>query len=119
MRGAAVLDLLLTERGAEMAEIAGGDSGLLMVDYKGTDPNVRRMILAHRPDQIAPQPFVRRVGYSVSFVPFKNGKPAGVVRDFAAGWMLGGRTRKKSGVAPWHSCSCAMAACWSRTMAGK
>jgi glucose/arabinose dehydrogenase len=30
-----------------------------------------------------------RVGYSVSFVPFKNGKPAGPVRDFVTGWMLG------------------------------
>jgi glucose/arabinose dehydrogenase len=29
-----------------------------------------------------------RLGYSVSFVPFKNGKPAGAVRDFATGWML-------------------------------
>ncbi len=32
---------------------------------------------------------VHRVGYSISFVPFKNGKPAGPVRDFATGWMLG------------------------------
>jgi glucose/arabinose dehydrogenase len=31
----------------------------------------------------------QRVGYSLSFVPFKNGKPAGPVRDFATGWMLG------------------------------
>jgi glucose/arabinose dehydrogenase len=31
----------------------------------------------------------QRVGYSVSFVPFKKGKPAGPVRDFATGWMLG------------------------------
>ncbi len=30
----------------------------------------------------------QRVGYSVSFVPFRNGKPAGPVRDFATGWML-------------------------------
>jgi glucose/arabinose dehydrogenase len=30
-----------------------------------------------------------RLGYSVSFVPFRNGKPAGPVRDFATGWMLG------------------------------
>jgi glucose/arabinose dehydrogenase len=29
-----------------------------------------------------------RVGYSVSFVPFTNGKPSGPVRDFATGWML-------------------------------
>ena len=29
------LDLLLTERGAEMSEIPGGASGLLIVDYKG------------------------------------------------------------------------------------
>jgi glucose/arabinose dehydrogenase len=31
----------------------------------------------------------QRVGYSISFVPFKNGKPAGPVRDFATGWMMG------------------------------
>jgi glucose/arabinose dehydrogenase len=30
-----------------------------------------------------------RLGYSISFVPFRNGKPAGPVRDFATGWMLG------------------------------
>jgi glucose/arabinose dehydrogenase len=30
----------------------------------------------------------RRVGYSVSFVPFKNGKPSGPVEDFLTGWML-------------------------------
>lgn len=30
-----------------------------------------------------------RVGYSISFVPFKNGKPAGQPRDFLTGWMLG------------------------------
>ena len=30
-----------------------------------------------------------RIGYSVSFVPFKNGKPAGAVRDFLTGFMLG------------------------------
>jgi glucose/arabinose dehydrogenase len=30
-----------------------------------------------------------RVGYSISFVPFKNGKPSGPVRDFLTGWMLG------------------------------
>lgn len=29
-----------------------------------------------------------RVGYSVAFVPFKNGKPAGPVEDFLAGFML-------------------------------
>jgi glucose/arabinose dehydrogenase len=31
----------------------------------------------------------QRVGYSVTFVPFKNGKPSGPVRDFASGWMMG------------------------------
>jgi len=31
----------------------------------------------------------QRVGYSVSFVPFRDGKPAGPVRDFATGWMMG------------------------------
>jgi glucose/arabinose dehydrogenase len=30
----------------------------------------------------------QRQGYSVSFVPFKNGKPTAAPRDFAAGWML-------------------------------
>lgn len=30
-----------------------------------------------------------RVGYSVSFVPFRNGKPSGPVRDFLTGFMLG------------------------------
>lgn len=28
-----------------------------------------------------------RVGYSVAFLPFKNGKPAGAPRDFLTGWM--------------------------------
>jgi glucose/arabinose dehydrogenase len=31
----------------------------------------------------------RRVGYSVSFVPFKNGKPSGGAEDFLTGFMLG------------------------------
>ena len=31
----------------------------------------------------------KRVGYSVVFVPFKNGKPAGQPKDFLTGWMLG------------------------------
>jgi glucose/arabinose dehydrogenase len=30
----------------------------------------------------------KRVGYSVVFVPFKNGKPSGPVEDFLTGWML-------------------------------
>ena len=30
----------------------------------------------------------KRVGYSVVFVPFKNGKPAGAPEDFLTGWML-------------------------------
>jgi glucose/arabinose dehydrogenase len=30
-----------------------------------------------------------RIGYSVTFVPFKDGKIAGPVRDFVTGWMLG------------------------------
>ena len=30
----------------------------------------------------------KRVGYSVAFVPFKNGKPSGPSRDFLSGWML-------------------------------
>ncbi len=30
-----------------------------------------------------------RVGYSVSFVPFKNGKAEGKAQDFVTGWMMG------------------------------
>lgn len=30
----------------------------------------------------------KRVGYSVGFVPFQNGKPVGPVREVVAGWML-------------------------------
>src|SRR6266853_3997899 len=30
----------------------------------------------------------KRVGYSVAFIPFQNGKPRGPVRDFLTGWML-------------------------------
>src|SRR5260370_1165075 len=30
----------------------------------------------------------KRVGYSVAFVPFKDGKPSGPVRDFMTGWMI-------------------------------
>ncbi|MEO8026144.1 MAG: PQQ-dependent sugar dehydrogenase [Bryobacteraceae bacterium] len=30
----------------------------------------------------------KRLGYSVAFVPFKNGKPSGAARDFLTGWML-------------------------------
>jgi glucose/arabinose dehydrogenase len=30
-----------------------------------------------------------RVGQSVAFVPFKDGKPSGPVREFLTGWMLG------------------------------
>jgi glucose/arabinose dehydrogenase len=29
-----------------------------------------------------------RVGYSLTFVPFKNGRPSGPERDFVTGWML-------------------------------
>jgi glucose/arabinose dehydrogenase len=31
----------------------------------------------------------KRVGQSVAFIPFKNGKPAGEPREFLTGWMLG------------------------------
>jgi glucose/arabinose dehydrogenase len=31
----------------------------------------------------------KRLGYSVSFVPFKKGKPSGPARDFLTGWMGG------------------------------
>jgi glucose/arabinose dehydrogenase len=30
----------------------------------------------------------KRVGYSVAFIPFQNGKPSGPVRDFLSGWMV-------------------------------
>jgi glucose/arabinose dehydrogenase len=30
----------------------------------------------------------KRVGYSVVYIPFKNGKPAGPIEDFLTGWML-------------------------------
>jgi glucose/arabinose dehydrogenase len=30
-----------------------------------------------------------RVGQSVAFIPFKDGKPSGPVREFLTGWMLG------------------------------
>ena len=30
----------------------------------------------------------KRIGYSVAFVPFKDGKPAGPARDFLTGWVL-------------------------------
>ena len=30
-----------------------------------------------------------RVGYSVGFIPFKNGKPSGGHREFLTGWMMG------------------------------
>jgi len=31
----------------------------------------------------------KRVGYSIAFIPFKNGKPSGPQSDFLTGWMLG------------------------------
>jgi len=30
----------------------------------------------------------KRVGYSIAFVPFKDGQPSGPVREFLTGWML-------------------------------
>lgn len=30
----------------------------------------------------------KRVGYSVAFVPFKDGRPSGDVKDFLTGWMI-------------------------------
>lgn len=35
----------------------------------------------------------KRVGYSVVFVPFKNGKPAGGPEDFLTGWMVSPESR--------------------------
>jgi len=34
-------------------------------------------------------PRAERTGYSVVYVPFKNGKPSGPVQDFLTGWMMG------------------------------
>jgi glucose/arabinose dehydrogenase len=36
----------------------------------------------------------QRVGYSVAFVPFKNGKPAGAPKEFLTGWMLAPDSRE-------------------------
>lgn len=36
----------------------------------------------------------RRVGYSVAFVPFRNGRPSGPVEDFLTGWMLAPERRE-------------------------
>jgi glucose/arabinose dehydrogenase len=36
----------------------------------------------------------KRVGYSVVFVPFKGGKPAGPPEDFLTGWMMGADQRE-------------------------
>jgi glucose/arabinose dehydrogenase len=30
----------------------------------------------------------KRIGYSVVFIPFKNGKPSGPVREFLTGWLI-------------------------------
>jgi glucose/arabinose dehydrogenase len=30
----------------------------------------------------------KRVGYSLGFLPFRQGKPAGVLREVVTGWML-------------------------------
>lgn len=36
----------------------------------------------------------KRVGYSVVYVPFRNGKPAGAVEDFVNGWMIAPEKRE-------------------------
>ncbi|MDX1983738.1 MAG: PQQ-dependent sugar dehydrogenase [Bryobacteraceae bacterium] len=36
----------------------------------------------------------KRVGYSVVFIPFKSGKPAGEAEDFLTGWMMGPEQRE-------------------------
>jgi len=36
----------------------------------------------------------KRVGYSVSFVPFSGGKPSGEPRDFLTGWMIAPEKRE-------------------------
>ncbi len=35
----------------------------------------------------------KRVGYAVAFVPFKDGKPSGPVRDFLTGWEISPESR--------------------------
>lgn len=30
----------------------------------------------------------KRLGYSVNFIPFSNGKPSGPVEEIVGGWML-------------------------------
>ncbi len=36
----------------------------------------------------------RRAGYSVAFLPFRDGKPAGAQQDFVTGWMLAPERRE-------------------------
>jgi glucose/arabinose dehydrogenase len=36
----------------------------------------------------------RRVGQSVAFIPFRDGKPSGPMREFATGWMLSPEQRE-------------------------
>jgi glucose/arabinose dehydrogenase len=36
----------------------------------------------------------KRVGQSIAFIPFKNGRPAGDMRQFLTGWMLGPEKRE-------------------------
>ena len=36
----------------------------------------------------------QRVGYSVAFIPFKNARPSGPVRDFMTGWMVSPESRE-------------------------
>ena len=36
----------------------------------------------------------KRLGYSVVFVPFKNGRPAGPPENFLTGWMMGEDSRE-------------------------
>ena len=35
----------------------------------------------------------KRVGYAVAFIPFKDGKPSGPVRDFLTGWLISPESR--------------------------
>lgn len=36
----------------------------------------------------------KRVGYSVAFLPFKNGKPSGEVKEFMTGWLISPDSRE-------------------------
>ena len=52
----------------------------------------------------------KRVGQSIAFIPFKDGKPSGPMREVLTGWMMGPDAREVWG-RPVGSCNCRTAAC--------